>query len=86
MRRAIALENYKAMTPDHPPLAFAGGDRMVRSHEVRRITGTSNAALHRMIQCGSFPKPIRIGTRLRAWPETQVREWIVAREAEARSE
>lgn len=86
MRPAIDLENYKAMTLDHPPLAFAGGDRMVRSQEVRRITGTSNAALHRMILRGDFPRPIRIGTRLRAWPATQVRAWIAAREKEARGE
>lgn len=54
-------------------------DRMLRRKEVEDITGRSRSSIYDGIAAGTFPKPVKIGARAVAWPETVIREWIAER-------
>lgn len=70
---------------NYNPLAPLGGAGVkYRMADLERLTGLTRPAIRAMIQRGEFPEGVRAGIRVRVWPEQQVRDWIVAREAEAR--
>ena len=54
-------------------------DRMLRRKEVEQITGRSRSAIYDGMAAGTFPKPVKIGARAVAWPESAIREWIAER-------
>lgn len=54
-------------------------DRMLRRKEVEAITGRGRSAIYEGIANGTFPKPVKIGARAVAWPESVIREWIAER-------
>lgn len=54
-------------------------DRMLRRKEVEAITGRSRSAIYEGMAAGTFPKPVKIGTRAVAWPESVIRAWIAER-------
>lgn len=54
-------------------------DRMLRRKEVEAITGRSRSAIYEGIAAGTFPKPVKIGARAVAWPESVIRNWIAER-------
>ncbi|MFV8570031.1 helix-turn-helix transcriptional regulator [Marinobacter sp. SBS5] len=54
-------------------------DRMLRRKEVETITGRSRSAIYEGITTGTFPKPVKIGSRAVAWPESVIRNWIAER-------
>lgn len=54
-------------------------DRMLRRKEVEQITGRSRSAIYEGMAAGTFPKPVKIGARAVAWPESVIREWIAER-------
>lgn len=57
-------------------------DRLVRLPEVEGMIGLQKSTIYKMIAEGSFPKPIRLGTRTVAWPETAVLQWVQDRISE----
>jgi len=38
----------------------------------------SGATLWRKIRAGEFPKPMKLGPRINAWPVEVVRDWLAA--------
>lgn len=54
-------------------------DRMLRRKEVEQITGRSRSAIYEAMAAGTFPKPVKIGARAVAWPESVIRNWIAER-------
>ncbi|MET4027913.1 prophage regulatory protein [Marinobacter sp. MBR-99] len=54
-------------------------DRMLRRKEVEEITGRSRSAIYEGMAAGTFPKPVKIGARAVAWPESVIRNWIAER-------
>ncbi|GGC62081.1 helix-turn-helix transcriptional regulator [Marinobacter halophilus] len=54
-------------------------DRMLRRKEVEAITGRSRSAIYEGMSTGTFPKPVKIGARAVAWPESVIRNWIAER-------
>lgn len=58
-------------------------DRMLRRKEVEAITGRSRSAIYEGMAAGTFPKPVKIGARAVAWPESVIRQWIAERMGEA---
>ncbi|MDO6460969.1 AlpA family transcriptional regulator [Granulosicoccaceae sp. 1_MG-2023] len=54
-------------------------DRMLRRKEVEVITGRSRSAIYEGMAAGTFPKPVKIGARAVAWPESAIRKWIAER-------
>jgi prophage regulatory protein len=54
-------------------------ERLIRIGEVKRLTGISTATLYRKISTKEFPRPVRLGAIARAWPLSEVQDWISAR-------
>ncbi|BEH13265.1 helix-turn-helix transcriptional regulator [Marinobacter shengliensis] len=54
-------------------------ERLLRRAEVEELTGRGRSAIYAGIADGTFPKPVKIGARAVAWPESAVRAWIQER-------
>lgn len=54
-------------------------ETLIRLAEVRRRTGLSRSSIYAAIAAGDFPKPVNIGVRSVAWPESAVQRWITAK-------
>ena len=61
-------------------------EKLLRLPGVMTQTGLRRAAIYSRIADGTFPSPVKIGTRAVAWPESAVQAWIAERIAEARTE
>lgn len=56
-------------------------DRLLRRAEVLQMTGIGGTStLYGWMANGEFPRPVKLGVRRVAWRESDVREWIAARE------
>ncbi|WP_039017402.1 helix-turn-helix transcriptional regulator [Halocynthiibacter namhaensis] len=51
----------------------------LRRPAVEAATGLSRSSLYAMMDAGEFPRPIRIGKRAVAWPESTVNAWLSQR-------
>ena len=58
-------------------------DRLLRRPEVELATGMKRATLYRDMAVGRFPRPVKIGKRAVAWPQSVIDAWIEERKAEA---
>ncbi len=54
-------------------------DRLIRMHEVERLSGLGKSSIYELMRAGKFPKSIRLHARMVAWPETAVLAWIQGR-------
>jgi prophage regulatory protein len=54
-------------------------ERLIRIGEVKLLTGLSTATLYRKISSKEFPRPVALGVLARAWPLSEVQDWIAAR-------
>jgi prophage regulatory protein len=54
-------------------------ERLIRIAEVKRLTGLSTATLYRKISAREFPRPVWLGAAARAWPLSEVQDWIAGR-------
>ncbi|MFZ5486158.1 helix-turn-helix transcriptional regulator [Extensimonas vulgaris] len=59
-------------------------EKLLRLPLVLNTVGVSKSKLYEMIGKGEFPKPIKIGQRTSAWPESAIRQWIEQRIAAAK--
>jgi prophage regulatory protein len=57
-------------------------ERLIRIQEVKCLTGLSVATIYRKIAAKQFPSPVALGTLARAWPLSEVQDWIAERIAE----
>lgn len=51
----------------------------LRRPAVEAATGLSRSTIYDMMTRGEFPRPVRIGRRAVAWPESAIHEWLAAR-------
>ena len=56
---------------------------LLRRKQVEQLTGLSRSSIYSAMQCGAFPKPIRLLGRSVAWTQSSVDQWIAARIAAA---
>jgi prophage regulatory protein len=54
-------------------------ERLIRIGEVKRLTGLSTATVYRKISSNEFPRPVALGVMARAWPLSEVQDWIAGR-------
>lgn len=59
--------------------------KFLRINEVLEMTGLSRSALYRLLDTGSFPQQIELGSRSVAWAKHEVEEWMESRIDENRS-
>lgn len=50
--------------------------RLLRRPQVEERTGLSRSTIYRMIEEGTFPGPLHLGSRIAVWPESVINEWI----------
>lgn len=56
------------------------GETLLRRPEVEARTGLSRSTLYDWMKRGEFPQPVKLGTRLVAWRESDVTAWLESRE------
>ncbi len=56
-------------------------ERMVSMGELTERLGLSRSTIYAMVEEGTFPAPIKIGSRRIAWRVAAVEEWLGGREA-----
>ena len=49
---------------------------LLRLPKVMELTGLGKSTIWKMIAEGDFPKQVKIGPRVSAWPANEVYEWI----------
>ena len=45
-------------------------DRLLRRPEVEKLTGLARATIYQKMATGDFPRPVKIGVRAVAWPQS----------------
>lgn len=56
-----------------------GGSQLVRLNEAIRLTSYSRSSIWRAIRAGTFPTPLRIGSRAIAFRLSELEKWIESR-------
>ncbi len=59
-------------------------ERLLRLPEVMDRVGLGRAWIYAAIPRGDFPPPVSISSRARAWPESDIQNWIDDRIAASR--
>ena len=54
--------------------------RIIRREEVSQLTGLARATIYKKVADGSFPPPIRLGTRSVGWRLSDIVGWLQAEE------
>ena len=50
--------------------------RLLRLPAVLALTGLKKSSIYAKSQKGTFPKPVRLGSRAVAWRSDEVHQWI----------
>ena len=56
---------------------------LIRRPEVEARTGLSRSTLYDWMKRGDFPLPLKLGTRIVAWRESDVADWLDSRATRA---
>ena len=51
----------------------------LRRPAVEAATGLSRSTIYALMDAGDFPRPIRIGKRAVAWPQSAIEAWLAQR-------
>ena len=54
-------------------------DRLLRRREVEQITGMGHSSIYRLMQDGSFPRPVRVGPAAVRWRSSDITGWLESR-------
>ena len=57
-------------------------ESLLRRPAVEARTGFARATIYDKMKAGTFPKPVKIGERAVAWPESEINAWLEQRIAE----
>lgn len=55
-------------------------EKLLRRPEVEARTGLSRSTIYAWMDAGEFPQPVKLGTRLVAWRESEIAAWLESRE------
>lgn len=50
--------------------------QLLRLPDVRRIVGLSRSEIYRRIASKTFPPPVPLGERIRAWDSSAISSWV----------
>lgn len=53
--------------------------KVLRIAAVQERTGFSKASIYAYMSRGEFPRPLRIGVKAVAWPESTIDAWLASR-------
>ena len=61
-------------------------NKILRLKDVREASGLSRSSIYAGMQNGTFPKSIKLGTRMVGWSEKAIEDWIEQKLNEAKQE
>ena len=56
--------------------------KLIRLRDVMECTGLARSTIYKYISEGTFPKSVSLGSRVAAWVENEIQDWILERIAE----
>ena len=56
-----------------------GTPRILRLADITRLTRLSKATIYRQISVGTFPRPVKLGSRAVGWFADEIRDWLDGR-------
>jgi prophage regulatory protein len=59
---------------------------IMRMTDVCSELGVSRASVYRLLQSGSFPKPLKLGKRAIGWERDHIQQWVKSRSAALQTE
>jgi prophage regulatory protein len=51
-------------------------DCLLSVQDVTQITGRSRSSIFRDVDKGTFPPPLKVGSKSNAWLQSEIAEWI----------
>ena len=54
-------------------------DTYLTREQVQARTGLARSSIYRLMRCGAFPEPRRIGQRAVRWSEAELTAWLAER-------
>lgn len=54
-------------------------DPLLTRRDVEAECGIGRSTIYRMIEAGTFPRPLRIGARCVRWPRSTIEQWKSSR-------
>ena len=54
-------------------------DRLLRRKEVETRCGIARTTIYRLMRCGQFPEPLKVGPRAVRWLESEIETWLAER-------
>lgn len=78
LREALALLECGS-SRDVSPLPPINAGRLLRLPEVQRLTGLRRSAIYQQMQCGTFPRSVKVDPRAVTWSQAAVQVWIAQR-------
>jgi len=55
-------------------------NQILRRPEVERITGLGRSTIYDWMSKGTFPKPVKLGSRAVGWRERDIAAWLDTRQ------
>ena len=57
--------------------------RFYRRSTLEEMLGISRSTIHRLMEDGDFPRPIRLGRRAVGWKSEDIDDWLLGQAKEA---
>ena len=54
--------------------------QILKLKEISSLTKLSSSTIYRLVQAGEFPKPIKLAAHASGWLESDIENWIEARQ------
>ena len=54
-------------------------DRLLTRAEVEARCAIARTTIYRLMRCGEFPEPLKIGPRAVRWPASEIEAWLAER-------
>lgn len=70
------MSNVIKFPPNYENRETRRHGRAVDRHAVLFALGISSPTLYRLIKAGLFPKPMKIGSKMSRWLETDIQEYL----------
>lgn len=51
-------------------------ERLLRLPEVSHQTGLGKSAIYQRVRAGTFPAPVKLGSRAATWPLSAISQWV----------
>ena len=74
------------MTETKKPLKLIGAETLLDIEQVAKRLSVSITTVETLVRTGGFPRPLRIGKKIRRWTHQQIAEWVATLEDRARQE